>query len=46
MAFEFSLVLASAGVWEMPATLGWVGFGLALAFAAAEFWIAGIASKT
>lgn len=44
IVFEFLLALASARVLPMPAVLGWAGFGLALLFAAAELWIAGIAS--
>lgn len=46
LGFEFFLVLAAAGAIEMSAMVGWLGFGLALAYAAVEFWAAGVTAES
>lgn len=46
IGFEFFLVMAAAGVIGMPAIAGWVGFALALAYAALEFWAAGVTAES
>ena len=46
LVLEFWLALASAGVVEMPAIVGWMGFALTLGFAAVEFWAAGVTTES
>lgn len=46
IGFEFFLALAAAGVLGMPAVFGWVVFALALAYAALEFWAAGVSAES